>query len=196
MKTRQLMMILATFGAAYAALALRSDPVSVAHAETSGTRLKAKVTTGADGSKLFESEILHDATLDVDCTFHKSSDGVQRCLPTVGPNAFNDAGLMLFVDPVCTKQVVYVTAAPGGCTQVVPRYVNDYLPNPVCGSAPGELGIRVYQVYGPAAPVTNQYRKNAQNECVSVNLAIEGIPYDISPELPPNTFVAGTAGVD
>lgn len=197
MKIRPIMWALATFGAAYGAVALRSNPVSLALAETSGTRLKAKVTTGADGSKLFDAETLRDTTLDADCAFHTASDGVQRCLPIVGPNAYNDAATYAFKDDQCTQQVVFLPASPGGCTQIVPKYVHDYVPAPVCGTTEPELGIRVYQTQGAAGTVTGTYRKNAQGSCVAVNLSLpDRVPYDLSAELAPTTFVAGTAGVD
>lgn len=210
MKTRSLMLVLTAFGAAYAGLALRagpgrapgsrsllSDPVPDALAETSGTRLKAKVTTGADGSQLFDSETLHDATLDADCTFHKSSDGAQRCLPIVGPNAFNDFGKNAFTDDQCTQRVVFVPASPGGCTQVVPKYVYEFVAAPVCGATEAELGIRVYQTLGLAGSITGTYLKNAQGNCVQTVLSLpDTVPYELTAEIAPTTFVAGTAGLD
>lgn len=66
----------------------------------SGTRIKARVGTTADGAKMFLGWF--DAERGVDCEFLKAADGQTRCLP-VGPSV--QAG-KLFSDSACTTPVI------------------------------------------------------------------------------------------
>jgi hypothetical protein len=79
------------------------SPVSVALADTSGTRLKASYTVGSDGSKLFDADAVYDSQLGVDCSFSIAADGQTRC------PGIQDANLqkpIVFSDAACTTPVV------------------------------------------------------------------------------------------
>jgi hypothetical protein len=210
MKTQHILLVLTALGGAYAGLALRagpsdrsstrtllSDPVPEARAETSGTRLKAVVTTGADGSKLFASELLHDSTLDIDCTFHKASDGMPRCLPIVGGPDLNVYASLSFKDDKCSDGVIWVNPAPSGCTTIVPKYVYRYGSAPYCGAADADLEIHVYQTGALVGNPSAAFVINSKGDCVQGGYhAQEAVAYAVTAELSASTFVAGTLGVD
>lgn len=60
----------------------------------SGTRIKAKVATTADGAKAFQT--WYDTQLDTDCWFAATADGTFRCVP-------NFATTTYYSDPECSK---------------------------------------------------------------------------------------------
>src|SRR5690242_779035 len=154
MKAENVLLFLSGAAASYVLLALGAgsttpatsllgDPVPEAHAETTGTRLSAKVTTGSDGSQLFEPEVLHDAKLDVDCRFHKAADDSIRCLPVLESAGYSIG--WAFLDDQCQDRVIFVDATGGGCEQWVPKYVFTNTSTPLCGDIEKELGLHVFQ---------------------------------------------------
>lgn len=76
----------------------------------SGTRLRARVLTGEDGSRQFVG--WYDSVLDANCFGQVASDGTRRCMPTPTASA------IFFSDSGCTQRVAHVTK---GCS--VPDYV-------------------------------------------------------------------------
>lgn len=77
-----------------------------------GSRLKAKIVTGEDGS---EAAIgLYDTKLGVDCAFAQAEDGKMRCLPTdlarsqimtgVFYTGIDTGGAEIFLDSACSRR--------------------------------------------------------------------------------------------
>lgn len=196
MKLKNVAMLLSGLGALYVSLALHggSDSVAAARAETSGTRLKAKVTTGSDGSKLYDAEVLYDSTLDVDCKFEKASDGMQRCLPTAPPTWVTDNSVV-FTDDKCMNGIVGLFPAPQGCAQSVPKYVQGGVPATQCEIAVGDYKLAIYQVgaLNQSAPGP-RWTRNGADMCVSANPPQDRVWYNITAEVAPSSFVPGTAG--
>lgn len=57
----------------------------------SGTRIKAKVATTADGAKAFQT--WYDTQLDINCMFNPTADGKMRCVPGFASQVFySDSG--------------------------------------------------------------------------------------------------------
>jgi len=83
-----------------------------------GSRLRAKVFAGADGSRQFAG--WHDTELDVDCYFSLMGDGSTRCIPVAESvsNVFADSGCaMPVVLTTCTTPSIYVRKPTQvGCT--------------------------------------------------------------------------------
>lgn len=73
-----------------------------------GSRLRARVFVGADGSRQFIG--WNDTELGVDCAFQRTPGGTYRCLPT-GAAFFSPS---YFTDPGCSTPAVLATcdAAP------------------------------------------------------------------------------------
>ncbi len=126
------------------------DPVPPARADTSrsGTRLKATVLAGTDGSKQFVG--WHDASLAVDCAFRIASDGKQRCLPVTATKAYE------YLDPACTKRYAYTDA---GCAPS--KYV---LETETVGAACGAAKTTVRALTPIATPAVT-YIKWSASRC-------------------------------
>lgn len=87
---------------------------------TSGTRLKARTLTGADGSQQLVG--WYDSGRGENCTFRLAGDGTMRCLPdatAVGVIAFADAG--------CTVPVAIIRKGAAN-TAPPPAYVGSLDP--------------------------------------------------------------------
>ena len=70
----------------------------------SGTRLRARWLVAEDGARVFAG--LHDALLDVDCTWSGGRD--RRCIPQHESTGF-------FGDPTCSTPVLAVPRGTGAC---------------------------------------------------------------------------------
>jgi hypothetical protein len=176
---------------------LMTDPVPPALAETSGTGLKAKYVTGADGSQLFDPEVLYDTQLQADCRFHLASDDTVRCLPITDFDSTEGGPRIHYLDAACTQGIVWLDGAPSGCVITPPKHVSTYGTAPYCGVASGEaLPIHVFtvgQLVG--VPTGSVYERSGSGQCrVAGFVASNWVAYAIDGELPPSAFVAGTAG--
>jgi hypothetical protein len=80
---------------------------------TSGTRLRARVWSGSDGSEQFID--WYDNSRKEECSFRTGADGVDRCLPS---GAYAGS---LFSDASCTQRIAYATK---GCA--APKYADTY----------------------------------------------------------------------
>lgn len=81
-----------------------------------GSRLRARVFVGEDGSKQFLG--WHDTELDIDCAFARAPNGSYRCFPT---DTTFDSGIY-FTDSSCNIEAViaacepkYITRVQAGC---------------------------------------------------------------------------------
>jgi hypothetical protein len=169
------------------------DPVPNALAELSGTRLKAKFTTGTDGSKLYEPEVLHDTQLDVDCAFGLAADGQTRCMPTLEPEAV--PGFLYFADDACTQPIAVMQPPPLGCPATPPKYMLTYDPPPACPPADPRPPTHVHPFGTFRGPISGAYRKVGAS-CTLDTVQLNSIAYNLLAELPSSTFATGTAGIE
>lgn len=145
---------------------------TVATSSTSGSRLKARVMVGADGSRSFVG--WHDTELKTDCAFVKSVDGKTRCLPSgtnVLPGYFTDSG--------CTKPAAYTTK---GCAPSS-KYVQA-IQGGACGAG--------YAVYQLGTPHTASVYVGSPGACNSTTVGLSSYDvYTLGPEVSLASFVAG-----
>ena len=83
----------------------------------SGTRLRAHVSDGGDGAKILQ--YWEDTTLNIQCQFARSADGIYRCTPWWG-------GTVAFTDAACT-QAAFGTRALGHSAQSPYSVVETYV---------------------------------------------------------------------
>jgi len=175
--------VLATF-------VLLGEPIPRAWADLAGTRLKPRYTLGADGSKLFDPEVLHDSQLGVDCKFALAADGKLRCLPTGSDSLMVEVD---YTDSKCTVPMALlgwaIPTPPTGCNLVLPKYVYQQGPKDRCSSEPLNY---VFPVDGTIT-TADRYVKNG-TDCT---LATKGENVVLlKPEAAATTFAEGTAGTD
>jgi hypothetical protein len=215
MNWKQMALVLSGGGTVYVVLAMRvhhapegglelTDPVSIARAEISGTRLKAKYISGADGSQLYVAEVLHDSQLDVDCTFANAADDTKRCIPTAPSSSASDAsGRIYYRDSMCKGSAyVWLDPAPQGCTFNAPKYVYSYSQPPYC--APNNVAAdalaHIFPVGTLAGPPGGGYfAPNPQGTCGPASgppNQQQYVHYSLGSELPASSFVAGTVDMD
>jgi hypothetical protein len=161
------------------------NPVGDANAEESGSRLKAKRLVGEDGSKQFAG--WYDTSLKVDCYYSLMQDGVKHCIP------FTGASVSGFSDAACTVPLGAINVT--GCA---PGYaVQSANVTPTCADL--LAGGTIYHVYPIIQPHSGPIYSKSGTTC---SLAGNGpnlgsaTYYDIGPESPPSTFVAGTVVQD
>ena len=197
-------------GLVYAALAIRTmpasvpsleqilaDPVPLARADISGTRLKTKYFAGPDGSRFAIAEVLWDSELQFDCSFRTAADGTLRCLP-FGPDpgwGSGGWGFVHFTDAACTNGATWVPLPSPGCEVIVPEFVINSTDPPYCSGEPAREHI--YRVGALIAGPLSQYRINGSGECVAGSVTPnQGILYALEAEMPASSFAEGTAGID
>lgn len=142
-----------------------------------GSRLRAVVTVGSDGSRKFET--FHDSLLGADCTFRTATDGTQRCMPsTQGTDTLHN-----FIDPDCT-QPAFVT--------VCSSFEYGVRTEPVVGCPNGTVSSAVR--IGPPTPNAFYYRKIAAN-CALTNANGNNVVYNAT-VMAPSEFVQGTRVIE
>jgi hypothetical protein len=141
---------------------------------TSGTRLRARVTT-VGAARMFVG--WHDLTLNVDCRFGVASDGKVRCLPSDAASSFYD-------DVGCTTAVGVI---PNGTT---PKYLS--APNAafVCGKGPA--------FYLPGATYTpTDLFQHQESGCEPAGSAGGAFTYvHLGALVDPATFAAATEALE
>jgi len=121
------------------------DPSKAGTGYTSGSRLKVKVLSGSDGTKIPAfNPYLFDSARNEDCYFQSAADGKTRCLPTAtGSNGF-------YAESNCSTPVAAVPV--GACA--TPTYAS--LSVTLSGSgACAASGIKIFKIAAPtngAAP--------------------------------------------
>jgi hypothetical protein len=119
------------------------DPVPDAKADPkSGTRLKARMLVGEDGSRQWNYG-WYDSQRGENCQFMLATDGVTRCLPFGGAPAAAASGP--FGDTGCSQPLVTATkpSACNGNTAKAPK--SAYKLGPLCG------GTYTYEMYNVGA---------------------------------------------
>jgi hypothetical protein len=151
------------------------DPVPSAKADPSnGTRLRAKVRTGDDGSKEYISGIWYDTERQEDCVFAPAADGKERCIPP------SQNTVTLFADSACKQQIAVAIA---GCA---PKYAT--VPElSTCGSSV----LHIYSI-GATMNLSKVYL-SVDGMCMDVGPADpNAVYYEIGAEVPASSFVAST----
>lgn len=150
-------------------------PVKEAQAQESGTRLKARYYSGADGSRQFLNWF--DSELGTQCSFADLGDGVLRCVPPV-------TGVVHYADSACT-QIIYSTINnPCGATQASFLRVPYPDSNGACSPQ--------YRYFEPGAQTTPQTLYNRSGTgCVEVNVDAGQTYWFAGAELPITSFVSG-----
>lgn len=141
----------------------------------SGTRLRAVVIKGSDGSKQFYR--WRDTTLNVDCVFRSASDGKMRCIPW--PAAIGG----YFSDASCTSPVAL--QLHNSCTP--PKYA--ILTTATCDPS-GES--EVFSLGQKLAPTV--YTKSGAN-CVGPQNTNNDV-FAVGAKVPPSQFVEGSYVVE
>jgi hypothetical protein len=145
-----------------------------ANADEGGSRLKANIIKGSDGSKHYIGTF-HDTMRNEDCSFRPAVDGKTRCLPdavVVGP---------FFGDAACTMPLV---SAPSACA------------NPSYGSKISSCGLGedLFKI-GPKA--TGTIYNNSSGTCMAVTMPPPALNiFTIGAEQPPGGFVLGTSATE
>lgn len=170
-------------------------PVADANADpiTSGSRLKRKVLTGADGSRQVDGYIFRDTLLQRDCSYSKTADGQIRCLPnnaasfvlssTTATSYFTDSGCSVAIQAVAI--VSQCIALPDTILWTAP----------VSGTCPSTSGARAYQ---RGNQVANLYFKSGTS-CVDVSSSYTtgaNRAYALGAEIPLSTYVLATESVE
>lgn len=145
---------------------------TVAPTNKGGTRLKARVISGADGSKAYPG--MFDSQLGANCVYVQSEDGKLRCLPLEG--AATDSGY--FVDPSCSESAF---VADKGCS---PKFGYKITGGAACSGY--FYKIMAVTAYSP----TTIYMKNGNN-CVS-SAPSNGSSYFRSSAMAASSFVEGS----
>lgn len=151
-------------------------PDAQADVSQSGSRLKAQVVTGADGSKAFTG--LFDTQTKQECAYANAADGSYRCLPS-GIKAV--AATSFFNDAKCTQPILNV---PAGCT--APAFVS---------TVSASCGNTQFHIFPTGKsfmlPMTIYLAEAGKCNAVPTKNAM-GTWYEVGAELAPSTFVLGT----
>lgn len=136
-----------------------------------GSRLRARVLVGADGSKQFYG--WWDSSLGLQCSFRLADDGAQRCLPDTQAS-YTDGQSGYFSNGSCTAQL-----AVSYCTTTVPTHALRSTGCPARYDV-AELGP---QYSGPVYEKVN-------GQCNAAVAPASGVLYQLADDLPAATFAA------
>lgn len=139
-----------------------------------GSRLRARVLVGADGSRQFYG--WWDSTLGLSCSFRKAGDGSQRCLPNTQAS-YTDGQTGYFSNGSCTTQL-----ALSYCTDTVESYAQR--------SSGGCQGSWDVAELGPqySGPV---YAK-VNGQCNASTAPAGAVLYQLADDVPAATFAAAS----
>lgn len=142
----------------------------------SGSRLKARKLTGADGSEQYIG--WYDSERGENCSFRVAADGVTRCLPEAREANY-------WLDSSCTMTPVYKAVKGGGAK--------------LCGELPPYISVT-----DPCSGATTIYTGNVQlnaqspifvkgDTCSDFGTAgSNGISFQVGAEVAPESFAAAT----
>ena len=151
----------------------------------SGTRIKMKVLTTADGAKSFQG--WYDAQLQADCQFSTATDGQPRCVPVgayVSPSFFGDSG--------CTTRLGYLGCA--GASAPAWAVSNEPLNGSACASALSSTVARVFAVAGVHSGSVYVGSPASCSLSTSGTLA-QYTFFTLGAESAPSSFAAGSVAV-
>lgn len=165
-----------------------TDPVPDATANQSGTRIKARWLTTADGARQFVG--WHDSARSEDCKFTTAADGEIRCLP----EGIDQNSRPYYADANCTQRLVLVS---DGCRQYG-LFVEPSTQPPACFPvAVHSNGQRVFPI-GAEHTAATVYRRANNPDSGPCNP--EGAPssplHVAGAEIPASEFAPGSLIVD
>jgi hypothetical protein len=157
------------------------NPVDDALAK-SGSRLKARWTVGADGSRW--NPTIWDSERKESCIWTRAEDGKHRCLPLQGDAVY-------FLDASCTMPVVGIKLNCNGGAP--PPYVTltSYL-----DGACAEGTTRVYVIGPPVAKPDMWYANDGAGKCVALPPPEKTAFYAAGAPIPASSFVSSTTEID
>lgn len=147
---------------------------------TSGSRIKARVNSSADGAKGFAG--FYDSQLGVPCAFNHAADDTLRCLPNTYAyvaSYFSDSG--------CTTPLAY---ASFGCA---PTYAQKSETSSTCidiGYYTTNARMRIYSV--ASAYTSSTIWSGTPGSCNMSATPTTLTFYNIGSEVPASTFAAGS----
>jgi hypothetical protein len=157
---------------------------------TSGTRIKARVLTSADGAKEYRG--WQDTMLNFACYFSVAGDGQYRCLPQglpgVGP---------YYSDSNCTTLAVMIQKTSSTCP---PPYAITSEATAMCTEYYSPLYRTHVFSMGSALAGSVYYPQGTPATCAAI-APTTGYPYTtynfylVGAEVPPTTFASGTVSV-
>lgn len=151
---------------------------------TSGTRLRAHVTTSDDGSKNFAGWF--DSQRKEDCSFIASPDGKLRCMPS----SISGIGTQ-FGDGGCQFPLAH---RPKSCDPAPPKYAT------VFSSTPGFCMQPTQKFFGIGAPYTQSFLFVSANGQCTMALLTDYAPNDewyfTAAEIPSDQFVGSVDKVE
>ena len=146
---------------------------------TSGTRIKARVISTADGAKAFAG--YYDTTLSTACSFQRAADDTLRCLPTT--NSYLGT---FYADSGCSTPLAYAT----GCA---PTYAYQTEATTTCVDTGYGGSSARYHVYTVGAPFAGQAWSGTPGAC---NMTTAPYPlYSVGSEVPASSFAAGSVDI-
>ncbi|WP_437854015.1 DUF7481 family protein [Sorangium sp. So ce363] len=164
------------------------DPVPDASADpVSGSRLKARYRTTADGAKVYDPSRWFDSERRETCSFFIATDGQERCIPGFGDGAaiYQDN---VFADSSCTQAVAF--SLTKGCA---PKYAyQTFQANTACEPS---ARIRLFSVGARLNP-TSIYTVDSTGACKAQTPTAAFDYFPLGDEIPPSSFVATTWSVD
>ena len=151
------------------------DPVPSAKADpASGSRLKAKLRTGDDGSKEYLSGVWYDTERQEDCIFETAADGRERCMPP------SQSVLTLFADAACKQAMAVASAACPPKYSVMSEQAD-------CGAA----RVHIYSIGATMTPA--RVYLSAGGTCIDAGPADPSAAYyEVGAEVPASSFVSAT----
>ncbi len=142
----------------------------------SGSRIKARVVSSADGAKSFAG--FYDTQLGTMCSFNHAADDTLRCLPPLVAyigSYYSDSG--------CATPLAYAT----GCA---PTYAYKTEAAVTCVDTGYSLGNTRYHVYSIGAAYSGTVYAGSPGSC---NTTTPSYPvYTIGSEVAASTFAAGS----
>jgi hypothetical protein len=165
------------------------NPVPDADAQTtSGSRLKARYITTADGAKQFYG--WRDIQRNEDCSFMTAGDGQNRCLPYWATPAPATVGVY-WADAACSQPLAYVAKSTGGsCGATSVPIFGVKGDTSIC-----PMGYRFYGI-GAKSTATTIYSGTATACTGSTTPTTSYDFYTVNAEIPPTAFVAGSFVTD
>lgn len=168
---------------------VRPTPDAKAEPVTSGSRLKAKVLTGTDGSRQVNAYVFRDTALNADCTYTKMADGNTYCVPTAG---YGTPSPNYYSTPNCGTPIAAFTTISTCAPLPDAISFKAAVTPPSCG---GDVGPRMYQ-RGPQ--LSGLYVQSGAN-CVDVTssfVTATSAVYSLGAEIPLSTYVRATESIE
>ena len=170
-----------------------SDPQSVDDPGSSGSRLKRRIMTTADGGG--QSLGWFDIERQEACAFRPGPDGVQRCMPSELVSdrlGIRSSDLVVHTDAACTA-AAYVALAPrtGECSERL-RYI--FQSPDSQENCPGEY-YYVYQIGEETTVGTGPLYVKRESGCHRFNPQSTDYAYHAT-QVPADAFVSGNVTIE